>query len=691
MKVIIVNQGVPGTAEAFAKVKARRPDIICMAGEAHEDPETIARAADLVVNSDFIARGYLLPHSARQLGADTLVHISFPRHMIDESISRRRAIMEEACADLGIKFFYENSLDPIGEAGVEGAQKYIMDKLPEWLEKYGPNTAFFSTSDAHAEPLIRQITALGGYFVEADIASPMLGYPAVFDFESKGESSRDWGAIVSELEKKVVAAGAGGRLGTWVASLAFCHTVALTEFGRLLALNQAQITDINLLLSCYRLSSPGVRWNGAPYVDVSLKKTFGDYLLIFQDTYILGQGYLGTPELEIPEKYLGIKIEKAMNSVVPAFHIGIVTGSDEQGAEDRLGAEEMLRYYGSVDDGGLIRHFVYHPDFMEHMEDTSELISSLANDPLMKVIVVNQAVPGTSEGFRRVKSRRPDILCMAGEAHEDAEEIASTADLVVISDFVSRGYLIPHSAKKLNADTLVHISFERHMNYESMRRRMAIMEEASRDLGLKFAFELAPDPLGETGIDGARQFITNQFPHWIEKYGPNTAFFCTNDAHTEPLIRQITRYGGLVVEADIPSPLLGYPEAFDLDFQNDLGNWPVIMSRIEKTVVDAGAGGRLGTWSYPLGFIQTSGMVEFGKMIVEGRAKLGDTNILLDCFSNFSPGANWNGAYFTDELTGKPLRNYFLIYQDTYIFGHGYLSATSVTIPDKYYFIRSKK
>jgi hypothetical protein len=80
-------------------------------------------------------------------------------------------------------------------------------------------------------------------------------------------------------------------------------------------------------------------------------------------------------------------------------------------------------------------------------------------------------------------------------------------------------------------------------------------------------------------------------------------------------------------------------------------------------------------------------MVEFGKLVAEGRAKISDTKILLDCFGKFSPGAKWNGTYYTDAVTSKPVRNYFLIYQDTYIFGKGYMGATSVEIPEEYLLI----
>lgn len=56
--------------------------------------------------------------------------------------------------------------------------------------------------------------------------------------------------------------------------------------------------------------------------------------------------------------------------------------------------------------------------------------------------------------------------------------------------------------------------------------------------------------------------LSNSFgkvPQWIEKYGKETCFFCTNDAHTEPLLKQLFAYGGMFIEQTLPSPLMGYP------------------------------------------------------------------------------------------------------------------------------------
>jgi hypothetical protein len=368
----------------------------------------------------------------------------------------------------------------------------------------------------------------------------------------------------------------------------------------------------------------------------------------------------------------------------PSFRIGIVTGSAAQGIDDLLGAKEILRLYGDAADGGMIRNVLYPDDFMGQMATTIERIADLADDPLMKVIVVNQAVPGTAEAFRQVKAKRPDIICLAGEAHEDPDEIASAADLTVSTDFISRGYLIPYAARELGAKTFVHISFPRHMASETISRRHAIMKQVCADFGMTFADEEAPDPTGSAGVDGARRFITEAFSRWIEQYGKDTVFFCTNDAHTEPLLRQVAENGGFFIEADIPSPTLGYPDAFGVEIPEGSYDWQAFLKEVEEAVVEAGGSGRMGTWVYSISFNQSAAMAEFGRLLAEGKTQLSDTKTLLDCYAKFSPGAEWNGSYYMDAVTAKPLKNYFLIYQDTYIFGRGYMKTPEVEIPLKY-------
>ena len=368
-----------------------------------------------------------------------------------------------------------------------------------------------------------------------------------------------------------------------------------------------------------------------------------------------------------------------------SFHIGIMTGTLSQSEDSLRGAELMIQKYGDVNKGGRVVHVTYPDSFMAEMETTIGQITGLADDPEMKVIVVNEAIPGTAEAFRRVREKRPDILLLAGSAQEDPAVITSAADLAIIPDDISRGYTIPLGAQKIGAKTFVHISFPRHMSYETLGRRRAIMEEACKDLGIQFVFETAPDPTSDVGVAGAQQFILEKMPAWIEKYGKDTAFFCTNDAHTEPLLKRIAEQGGYFVEADLPSPLMGYPGALGIDLSQERGNWPAILKKVEEAVEKAGGKGRMGTWAFSYGYTTTAALTEFGKRVVEGNAKTDNMGDLIDCFNAFTPGAKWNASYYTDAGTGVSNKKMVMVRQDTYVLGKGYLGVADVEVPEKYF------
>ncbi|MBE6082918.1 DUF3798 domain-containing protein [Sporanaerobacter sp. PP17-6a] len=366
------------------------------------------------------------------------------------------------------------------------------------------------------------------------------------------------------------------------------------------------------------------------------------------------------------------------------MHIGIVTGTVSQGEDELRGAEAMIEKYGDADSGGMIKHVTYPDNFMQEQETTIAQIVGLSDDPDMKAIVVNQAVPGTVAAFQQIREKRPDILLLANSSQEDTAMIEGAADLVVDPDNINRGYLIVLAAKKMGAKTFVHISFPRHMSIELLSVRRNIMEQACKDLGLKFVFETAPDPMSDVGIPGAQQFILEKMPAWVEKYGKDTAFFCTNDAQTEPLLKRVAELGAIFVEPDLPSPIMGYPGAFGIDLKEEAGDWPAILKKVEDVVVEKGGAKRMGTWAYSYGYTATEALVEYGKNVVEGTMEKGSLEDVLDAFREYTPGADWNGSLYYDRVNKEDIKNHVLVYQDTYVFGQGYLGNSKEVVPEKY-------
>ena len=369
------------------------------------------------------------------------------------------------------------------------------------------------------------------------------------------------------------------------------------------------------------------------------------------------------------------------------FSIAVITGTMSQSVDERGAAMMLEEKYGK----DVIKTATYPDNFTEEKETTIQTIVNFADDPTVKAIVVCQAVPGVAEAFRQVKERRDDIICLAGESQEDPSLITDAADLVVMNDFVARGYLIIKTAKELGCDTFVHISFPRHMGIESLSRRLAIMKEAGKELGVNVIEETAADPLSDVGITGAQQQILEKAPEWIEKYGQNSAYFCTNDAHTAPLLKQLLEYGGYFVEADLPSPLMGYPDALGIEFSDsDMSNYEYLLKSVEDAIVAKGGAGRFGTWAYSYTYTLTAGLTEHAMNVIDGKAELLEIDDVSDALAVYSPGAEWNGSYYTDANTGVKTENYVLIFQDTYIMGDPgkYMGNADVEVPEKYFTVK---
>jgi len=369
------------------------------------------------------------------------------------------------------------------------------------------------------------------------------------------------------------------------------------------------------------------------------------------------------------------------------YSIAVVTGTMSQSVDERGAAMMLVEKYGE----DVIKTATYPDNFTEEKETTIQTIVNFADDPTVKAIVVCQAVPGVAEAFRQVKERRSDIICLAGESQEDPSLITSAADVTVMNDFVARGYLIIKTAKELGCDTFVHVSFPRHMGIESLSRRLAVMKAAGEELGVKIVEETAADPLSDVGIPGAQQQILEKAPEWIEKYGKNSAYFCTNDAHTAPLLKQLLEYGGYFVEADLPSPLMGYPDALGIEFSDsDMSNYEYLLKSVEDAIVAKGGEGRFGTWAYSYTYTLVAGLTEHAMNVIEGKSDLLEIDDISDALSVYSPGAEWNGSYYTDANTGVKTENYMLIYQDTYIMGNPghYMGNAEVEVPEKYFTVK---
>ena len=214
VKAIVFVQAVPGAAAAIDKVRETRPDMLFVAGVAAEDPATIASKADIVMLVDEISMGTSIPTKAAEMGAKTFIHYSFARHLSYATIAARRELMIQKCNELGIEFVDVAAPDPTGDAGVSGAQQFILEDVPRQIAQYGKDTAFFSTNCSMQEPLIRSVLEQGGIYPQQCCPSPYHGYPAALNINVSGHAG-DVQYMLDSIDEKLTEAGQEARMATW--------------------------------------------------------------------------------------------------------------------------------------------------------------------------------------------------------------------------------------------------------------------------------------------------------------------------------------------------------------------------------------------------------------------------------------------------------------------------------------------
>ncbi len=278
VKALVINQAVPGTNAAVDKLLETRDDIFIAYCTPQENPEDVSTRADLILMPDELEMGNLVPVQAQKLGAKTLVHYSFPRHMSQPLLSGRRDLMKAKCEEIGIEFVDATAPDPMGDAGTTGAQLFILEDVPKMIEKYGKDTAFFSTNCAMQVPLIKACVDEAAIYPQPCCPSPYHGFPTALGIET-GEEMGDINYIISETERILGEKGVLGRFSTWPVPAAMMSTVAAAEYGIKWIngeVNKEEI-DVEVLkkLMAEYAGTDEITLN--PYTDSATGKTYPNY------------------------------------------------------------------------------------------------------------------------------------------------------------------------------------------------------------------------------------------------------------------------------------------------------------------------------------------------------------------------------------------------------------------------------
>jgi hypothetical protein len=305
VKAIVAIPALPGSSEGFRLAKEARagggkPGLLCLAGESSEDELSIEASADLVVDLDRVYRAYLVPWAAKKMGAKALVAVFARGEEADPRFAREREIMSAASADLGLKYLAAEV-----PAGVDAAA-YARAMTGAWFRDFGRDTALHCSDPVLAAPLVSGAIAGGGIIVDAGGGATRAAYAAALGLDlspAKGDARKERALV----EAAAVALGLRGRLGLWEADYGRECALGLAEYALRAVSGAAKKDELKDFAAALGAGSPDAAWLVDYDVDPETGVRSANRILLRQDVYVLGSGYLQSALQAVPAKYLSIR------------------------------------------------------------------------------------------------------------------------------------------------------------------------------------------------------------------------------------------------------------------------------------------------------------------------------------------------------------------------------------------------
>lgn len=343
------------------------------------------------------------------------------------------------------------------------------------------------------------------------------------------------------------------------------------------------------------------------------------------------------------------------------FKVGIVTPTLSVSEDEFRAAENMTKKYPDI-----VKHITLPENFNTEIETAISQIVSLADDEDMKAIAVVSGQSGLLPALQQVKEKRSDIITITAPIWDDPDMMSKYIDINLDANWTKRGELIVKEAKDMGAKTFIHYSFPTHLSKESVATRRDMMKKTCEDLGMEFVEVMTPDPQTGQGPAPMQQFLKEDIPRQIEKYGKDTNIFGSNCPMYDVIIDEALSLGYIVAEQCCPTPTQAFPTVMNLEIaKEDSQNFEKMNEMISEKAKKAGVSKKLGGWPMPMTIFLPEFAVELGIEMVENNLTKEDvcTSEYLEKFAKETFGI---GVYF-DKLN-KETDNYQLMVMEHIIY-----------------------
>lgn len=340
------------------------------------------------------------------------------------------------------------------------------------------------------------------------------------------------------------------------------------------------------------------------------------------------------------------------------YHIAIVTPTLSTSEDEYRAGEEMAKKYPEI-----VKHLTLPENFEEEIETCISTIVSSADDPLMKAVIVSSGQSGLIPAFQQIKEKNPDILTISAPIFDEPEMMSKYIDLNLDTNWLERGRTIVEKANKMGAKTFVHYSFPTHLSKPLISARKDKMKETCEKLGMKFVEVVTPDPQTGDSVEAMQQFLQEDIPRQIEKYGKDTNIFGSNCPMYDVIIKEALNLKYIVAEQCCPTPTQAYPTVLGLEIsEEDQSNFDKINDMISEKVDAAGMKGKLSGWPIPVTVYMPQFAVEVAKEVIENDFDYKDATKLNE-LTKEKFGIEVDYTKLKDK--GKTFDNYFVMLMES--------------------------
>lgn len=352
-----------------------------------------------------------------------------------------------------------------------------------------------------------------------------------------------------------------------------------------------------------------------------------------------------------------INTENNNEETKPSYKIGLMTPTLSCSEDEFRCATRLVEKYPD-----MIKHVTLPDDFAAEQETGITQITNFADDEDVKALIICYGDSGLLPAIQRVKEKRPDMIVITAPIWDDPDTMAKYIDLCLDTDWIRRGETIAEKAFNMGAKTFIHYSYPTHMSMEELSMRRDMMKETSEKLGMEFVEISAPDPY-INGDQATLQFMNEDIPKQIEKYGKDTCIFGSYCPMQDIIISKALELGFIMAEQCCPTPTQGFPAAMNLEISpENAGDFEMINQMIKDKAAEAGVTGRLSTWPTPVTAFFPEFSVEVARKMLEENLQVTDVESMEKIAKEVA------GVDVTFNKMSPDVDNYYLIIMDSIIY-----------------------